>query len=155
MAIEQRYRVLAVDDDDHGLATIAAVLSADVDVVTAPSAERALMLIEREPFHVVCSDFKMGGMNGVELLQRVSALPYAVGCLLLTGTDEYFRNDEGSPYFVLVKPFNPERLIALVLQLARNADMKRGKSAPPPSSGVAAAPGSGRAPLSSPRRGVR
>lgn len=132
---DRRYRVLVVDDDESVLASTAAVLSMDVDVVTAASAEQALRLLRAETFDVVCTDFKMSGMDGVELLQRVSELPYAVGCLLITGNDGYFRAESQSQHYVLLKPYEPERLIRLVLQLARIARMKRSmSSSPEPSS---------------------
>src|SRR5262249_23459977 len=113
-APEKRYPVLVVDDDQSVLETMAAVLADDFDVVTATSAERALRYVDAERFHVVCADFKLPGMNGAELLRRVASLPYAVGTLLVTGADEYFRSEEGSHHYVLLKPFNHERLIGMV-----------------------------------------
>ena len=125
MASARKYRVLVVDDDKRGIDTIAGVLWGDVDVVTATSGDRALMCLAVDQFHVVCTDFKMPGMNGLELLQEVSRLPYPVGCVLITAADEEFPSEEGSPFNVLIKPFNPERLIGLVLELARTAELKR------------------------------
>jgi DNA-binding NtrC family response regulator len=122
---QNRYRVLLVEDDLGVLESTAAILSDDANIVAVTSAEGALRVLASERFDVVCTDYKMAGMNGVELLQRVSELPYAVGCLLITGNDEYLRSDSGSPYYVLVKPYEPDKLIRLVAQLARIARMKR------------------------------
>lgn len=122
---EKRYRVLLVDDDPRVLDTLQAVLGDDADVVTCTSAERALSLLESGSFHVVSTDFKMPQMNGVELLQKVAALPFPVGCLLVTGADEYIRTRGPSPYYVLLKPVDPTRLISMVMQLARITEMKR------------------------------
>lgn len=122
---QNRHRVLLVEDDPIVLESTAAVLSDDADVVTVGSAEGALRALAGERFDVVCTDYKMPGMNGVELLRRVSELPYSVGCLLITGNDEYLRSESGSPYYVLVKPYEPEKLIRLVEQLARIARMRR------------------------------
>src|SRR4051812_39279045 len=101
-----KYRVLVVDDDPRCLEALAAVLSLEVDVIAAASAERALAWVELQRFHVVCSDFKMPGMNGLELLTRIAALPDAPGCLLFTGSDDYCPTQDQSSNFVLRKPVN-------------------------------------------------
>ncbi|WP_437677832.1 response regulator [Sorangium sp. So ce131] len=121
----QRYRVLVVDDDDRALDSITAVLSPDVDVVTCSSAEHALRLLEARRFHLVCSDFMMPGMKGDELLRRVASMSLYTSCLLVTGADEYIRSKDQTHNHVILKPFDPARLIGIVLQLARLAEMKR------------------------------
>lgn len=130
LAPKARYRVLVVDDDPLGLETIEAALSADVDVVTAASPQAALAVAGSE-LHVVCADYQMPGMNGLELLRRASEQFPHLGCVLITGSNEYLRGHHGEGHFyVLVKPVDPERLIRIVTQLARVADMKKASSAP-------------------------
>ena len=129
MATEQadeapRFKVLVVDDEKNVLESIAGVLSDDVDVVCCASGGQALKLFDGGQFHVVCADFQMPGMNGIQLLQEVSKRSPSTGCLLLTGADGYLKRPGHSQYYVLLKPFDPERLITLVLQLARIAGMK-------------------------------
>jgi DNA-binding NtrC family response regulator len=123
----KRFRVLVVDDDEATRRSVEGVLGADVDVVTSPSASHALKVLG-EPsgrFHVVCSDYTMPGMNGVELLRKVAALDPLTSLLLFTGNDEYFRAERNADFYVVAKPFDPVRLIAIVLQLARICDLKR------------------------------
>ena len=120
-----RFRVLVVDDDPAVVESMQAVLWDDVDVTTAHSGGRAMELIETSNFHVVCSDYLMPGMNGAELLRRASALPQPVGCLMITGADEYFQAKTGSRYYVLLKPVDPERLLNMVMHLGRMIEMKR------------------------------
>ncbi len=67
----------------------------------------------------------MPGMKGDELLRRVANMPVYTSCLLITGAEEYTRSKEAVYHHVLLKPFNPARLTALVLQLARLTEMKR------------------------------
>lgn len=121
----RKYCVLVVDDDERALRSISAVLSGDVDVVECTSAEQALVLLEAREFHLVCSDVVMPGMKGDELLRRVANMPVYTSCLLITGAEEYTRSKEAVYHHVLLKPFNPARLTALVLQLARLTEMKR------------------------------
>jgi DNA-binding NtrC family response regulator len=123
-------RVLVVDDEERVLQTVEAVLSEHVEVVTTSSISEALALNERSTFHVICADYRMPMMNGLELLQKLSARSPYVSCLLLTGAEEYFAKADKSGYYVLMKPFSPERLIAIILQLGRVAQMKRTVTTP-------------------------
>jgi CheY-like chemotaxis protein len=119
-----RFDVLVVDDDAAALTSIAAVLGDDVNVVACSTPQGALDLLRTRSFHVICSDYRMPGMDGYELLRRVSELPEYVSCLLLTGSPEY-SSQESAKYYTLLKPFDPQRLIGIVLQLGRVAEMKR------------------------------
>ena len=123
-----RYRVLLVDDDELLLRSMAANLESEFDIVTCNSADRALTLITGGDFHVVCTDYSMPGMTGLELLERVANLSHPVGCLLVTGASAFLNREHGGPsnHYVLVKPIAQERLSTLILQLARTAEMKRG-----------------------------
>lgn len=120
-----RYQVLVVDDDPAAVDGMVAVLSDDVEVTTALSSARALDLLERWSFHVICSDYLMPDMDGAELLRRATSLFAPIGCLMITGAEEYFRNKMEIRYFVLLKPVDPRRLVSMVLHLARLTEMKR------------------------------
>jgi DNA-binding NtrC family response regulator len=122
---EKTYSVLIVDDDPNVLTSVASLLSDEVDVATAGSAERALELMKDRSFHVVISDFAMPGMDGNTLLARIAKLPEYVSCLLITGSDRYQPLVGGARHYVLFKPFDPERLLSMVMELGRVAEMKR------------------------------
>lgn len=125
MGAEQQFEVLAVDDDRSLVALVHATLSDDFEVTTTTSPVEALRLIDTRDFHVVCADYRMPTVNGLEILQRAALRPMFTSCLLITGADEYFHTEEKGGHYVLLKPFSPDRLLALVQQLARVAQMKR------------------------------
>jgi len=120
-----RYKVLLVDDDIAVLRSLAAALEFDVDVETCESGERALGLLKGGSYHVVCSDYSMPGMTGVELLRLVAQLPEPTGCLLVTGSSSFIGRNGVGDHYVLMKPVEPNRLSSLVQQLAFTAEMKR------------------------------
>jgi DNA-binding NtrC family response regulator len=124
-ASDARYRVLLVDDDATVLRSLAAALEFDLDVVTCNSADRALELLAQGEFHVVCSDYSMPGMNGLELFERVAKLKDPVACLLLTGSSSFIGRHGSVNEYVLTKPVDPSRLSGLLVQLAHTAQLKR------------------------------
>jgi DNA-binding NtrC family response regulator len=125
----RRYRVLAVDDNFAALKSLEAVLETEVEVVSTQSPLHALQLLPKQRFHIVCSDYDMWEMNGAELLRQVLLVSPHVGRLLVTGGQEYLRAGHSTDYHVILKPFDPERLLNLVLQLGRIAEMKLGRLA--------------------------
>ena len=68
-------RILLIDDE-AALAEIVKLnleLSGDYAVTVSPSGEAGLGEIEGQLFDLVITDFKLPGMNGVELLERLKA----------------------------------------------------------------------------------
>ncbi len=78
--------LLVVDDDEHVRRALRRVLRRTrCRVLDAPDAEGALAILEREPVHVVVSDYRMPGMSGVEFLRVVKERWPRIQRVLLTG----------------------------------------------------------------------
>ena len=84
-ADDGRPRVLFVDDDERILNGLLALFRQEYQVLTAPSGEAALEIVNRGGVHVVVSDQRMPGMTGVELLRKVRDVAPDTLRLLLTG----------------------------------------------------------------------
>ena len=120
--------VLVVDDDEAVVLTLAALLEdAGFTVLTATSGPAAERLLARQAVDVVCADHGMPGTTGSELLAGIASRSPHIGRILVTGQREYFDECEPSAgrYGVLLKPYDPARLIRMVAQQARMAQMKR------------------------------
>lgn len=118
-----RDRVLLVDDDRNLLDSLRRVLGDDYDLFTAESGEEGLgVLAVCGPFTVIVADFKMPGMDGIELLARVArAHPDTVRILLTGHADLQTAIDaanKGAVYRFLTKPCPPE-LLRLSINAAR------------------------------------
>ena len=78
--------LLIVDDDEHVRRALRRVLRrARCRVLDAPEAQTALDILNREPVHVVVSDYRMPGMSGVEFLRAVKERWPRIQRVLLTG----------------------------------------------------------------------
>lgn len=83
------YRILVVDDEPAVLKALAAALERTRDlpceVSQAASAEEALDLLDDGSFDLVLADYRMGEMNGAELLARVREQSPGTRRALITG----------------------------------------------------------------------
>jgi len=78
-------RVLVVDDDEGVRYTLRGVLEdAGLSVLEASSGREALGLLESQTVHLVLTDLRMPGMDGLEVLARVRETPGAPRVILIT-----------------------------------------------------------------------
>jgi DNA-binding NtrC family response regulator len=118
-----RFSVLVVDDDPAVLSSVEAILSFDFDVVSCSSPLDALRQFDARRFHVVCADYVMPTMDGRTLLSEIVRRSDTVCCLLMTARVDLESSDRD--FQVVFKPFDSERFVRTVGQLARIAEMKR------------------------------
>jgi DNA-binding response OmpR family regulator len=129
------FRVLLVDDDIRLLESMAAVLADQFIVRCSSSALQALGMIDREPFHVVCADWQMPGMDGVEFFQELAQKTLAIKPCFILVTAHASELLDRVPYEdrkmlgMLRKPFSPDQLIERVKQFAGVAQLKRSSAA--------------------------
>ena len=117
------FKMLVVDDELDFLETIVNRLKKrDINAVGVPSGEKALELINKEPFDVVILDIKLsGGMDGIETLREIKKIQPTAEVILLTGHAEVKTAIEGKKlgaYDYLLKPIKLEELMAKVFQIS-------------------------------------
>lgn len=85
-----KHRILLIDDDSGVLATFAAILRLEHEVVTASSAEEGLESLDMErPFSLALVDYQLPGMDGIECLRRVrESMPNTVR-VAMTGLSDF------------------------------------------------------------------
>jgi DNA-binding NtrC family response regulator len=121
-------RVLLVDDDDAVRETCAALLDRKWDVVSVPSADAALKQLAVATFDVLCTDYKMPGMNGLELISHAAKLPTPPEPVLITAYAEYAQRDKKAAsvsFTLLMKPYTSQDLRDAVTRAADNARIRR------------------------------
>jgi DNA-binding NtrC family response regulator len=130
--MNEKLTVLLVDDERPVLITAAAVLSEHFRVLTAQDAVAALKLMERNTMDVVCTDFNMPGKHGLQLLREATVLQPHLSGVLVTGHAEYLEKrdkyEAQGLYYLLIKPYEPQRLVEIVQRAAESARLKRAMS---------------------------
>jgi len=78
-------RILVVDDEEGIRSFVAESLeSEDHEVVQAGDGEQAARMLDRRSFHVMITDLKMPGMNGMDLLRKARAEQPEMEVIVLT-----------------------------------------------------------------------
>jgi len=116
-------RILAVDDSAAMRQMVGITLTgAGHEVQQAADGREALAIAERQSFDLVITDVNMPVMDGLTLVRHLRNLPSYRGVPLLVLTTEATTEKklEGKAAGAtgwLVKPFNPDRLLATVAKV--------------------------------------
>src|SRR5215831_11285726 len=116
-------RILAVDDSAAMRQMVGITLTgAGHEVEQACDGREALEIAERRRFDLVITDVNMPNMDGITLVRELRTLaPYKfVPLLVLTTEATAERKQQGKAAGAtgwLVKPFNPERLLATIAKV--------------------------------------
>ncbi|MDP2872032.1 MAG: response regulator [Bacillota bacterium] len=110
--------LVAIDDDEsiRWLFTELFTLSG-IRHCVAPSGAEGLRLVAQHRPRLVIADVKLGGMNGLEVAERISRISPSTRVILITGYGERVRsrlNEAPGIMLVLEKPFDINHLLDLV-----------------------------------------
>jgi len=128
------WTLLAVDDEPNILAALRRLFRpTGWRVLTAGHAEEALALLASEPIDAVLSDMRMPGMDGVQLLERVSQGWPRIARLLLTGQADLRSTiaaiNRGRLHRYITKPWNDDELLLTLRQVAQTQQLEADKQA--------------------------
>jgi DNA-binding NtrC family response regulator len=111
-------RILVVDDEDILRDAICEALQRNGhDVVGSPDGDEALERISTETFHVVITDLKMPGKDGMEVLEETRRLLPETPVILITAHGTIQNAVEAmkkGAFDYIIKPFNLDELEILV-----------------------------------------
>ena len=83
------YKILIIDDEEAILKVLSISLKSDnYSVVTALNGEEGLDLFVKETPHIVLTDLKMPGMDGIEVLKRIKEINPNAEVIIITGHGE-------------------------------------------------------------------
>lgn len=119
MTQDEQPTLLVVDDKKNMLRLATKLLSDICRVRTASSGEQALELIASEPVHVVLSDLKMTGMDGLDVLRATRRLRPDAAFILMTAFATVGTAVEAlklGAFDYITKPADPEEIKDVVLR---------------------------------------
>jgi two-component system response regulator YesN len=126
------FKLLVVDDEPWSRQVVRALgawETLDLEIVgEAEDGAAALRLIEELQPHIVLTDMRMPGIDGVELLKRFSESYPAIRLIVMSGYQdiEYLRQSIRSRAIeYLLKPIDPEELNAALAQCVRELEQAR------------------------------
>jgi DNA-binding response OmpR family regulator len=118
MASEEPKEILVVDDSPQISKALSDLLTASGYAVrTAPSAERALQILESARFDLILTDLKMTGMTGIDLAEQVLQKTPGLPIIILTGfgdMDSVIHALRLGVADYLKKPFSIDEVLSVV-----------------------------------------
>jgi two-component system, NtrC family, C4-dicarboxylate transport response regulator DctD len=110
-------KVLLVEDDAYNLTALTIYLKLmGLEVEQARNGFEALQKLDENSFHVVVSDIRMPGLDGVDLVKRIRPKLQRIPIVLISG--DPMASTEAIPHSevlrVLTKPFMPGELLETI-----------------------------------------
>ncbi len=122
-----RRTLLIVDDDKNTREGLKRALLPSYEVLLAESAERALPLLDEKEIDIVLCDIRMSGMDGLALLQRITARSHPPIVIMLTAygnVETAVDAMKRGAYDFLMKPVNLDHLDMLLKRALRSGEVE-------------------------------
>lgn len=117
--------LLIVEDDVTLAATVAAVLEGEGYVVElCHDGEEGVKVASSQPFDVVVTDFRLPGLGGMELLERLHKLKPRMPVIMMTSfgnSDTVIGAAKRGAFDYLLKPFDMEELVTVVAKAVKSS----------------------------------
>jgi response regulator RpfG family c-di-GMP phosphodiesterase len=127
--MNEKPRVLAVDDERRGVELVARTLRKLADVSVATCGDDAWALFQEAEYDLVISDQRMPGMSGVELLSRIADREPFTGRILLTGYADIEATidaiNKGRIHFYIHKPCSADQLRMITASVIERVHLER------------------------------
>src|SRR6184192_1232426 len=123
--------ILIVDDEKHTRDGLRRLLEDDNDVYVAEDIGGAISVLERETVDLLLTDLRLGGEDGMQLIERALKTPHPPVCIMMTAygsVDTAVEAMKRGAYDFVTKPLNldkVEMLIARALQSRRTEQENR------------------------------
>ncbi|HEY2800545.1 MAG TPA: response regulator, partial [Chthoniobacterales bacterium] len=109
--------VLIVDDEKHTRDGLRTLLGDNYDTYVAADITGALDVLEREQIDVLLTDLRLGGEDGMQLIERALKLPHPPVCIMMTAygsVDTAVEAMKRGAYDFVTKPLNLDKVEMLI-----------------------------------------
>lgn len=126
--VDNKYKILLVDDEEDNLALLYRTLRQNFDIIQTTSPIEALKLLNQNRIDIIMSDHKMKEMDGIEFLKKTYELyPQCVRLLVTAYSDSKILIDginSAKVYRYIKKPWDPAELLVIVKAAAEYLQLK-------------------------------
>lgn len=125
---EMHATLLIVDDEKNTREGLRASLEDAFEVYVASDIGGAMSVLERESVDVVLTDLRLGGEDGMQLIDRVLSLPHPPVVVMMTAygsLDAAVEAMRRGAYDFVTKPVNIDRLEMLLLRALRSKKVEK------------------------------
>ena len=120
--------ILIVDDEKHTRDGLRRLLEDEYDTYVAEDIRGAMDVLEREPIDVLITDLRLGGDDGMVLIERALKLPHPPICIMMTayGTvDTAVEAMKRGAYDFVTKPLNLDKVEMLIARALASRKMEQ------------------------------
>jgi len=117
--------ILIVDDEKHTRDGLRRLLEEEYDVYVAEDIGGAISVLERETIDVILTDLRLGGEDGMQLIDRALKLPQPPICIMMTAygsVDTAVEAMKRGAYDFVTKPLNLDKVEILIARSAITAN---------------------------------
>jgi two-component system response regulator AtoC len=120
--------ILIVDDEKHTREGLRASLEDNFEVYIAADIGGALSVLERETVDLVLTDLRLGGEDGMTLVEKALALPHPPIVIMMTAygsVDAAVEAMKRGAYDFVTKPLNIDRVELLIQRALRSRKVEK------------------------------
>src|SRR5215510_15379831 len=118
--------VLIVDDEKHTRDGLRRLLEDEYDVYVAEDIGGAISVLERETVDVLLTDLRLGGEDGMQLIERALKMPHPPVCIMMTAygsVDTAVEAMKRGAYDFVTKPLNLDKVEILIARALRDRNL--------------------------------
>ncbi len=120
--------ILIVDDEKHTRDGLRRLLEDDYDTYVAEDIRGAMDVLEREPIDVLLTDLRLGGDDGMLLIERALKLPHPPISIMMTAygsVDTAVEAMKRGAYDFVTKPLNLDKVEMLIARAVASRKMEQ------------------------------
>src|SRR5437762_7022806 len=120
--------ILIVDDEKHTRDGLRRLLEGEYDVYVAADITGAMNVLEREQIEVLLTDLRLGGDDGMKLIDRALKMPRAPICIMMTAygsVDVAVEAMKRGAYDFVTKPLNLDKVEMLIARAVQGRKLEQ------------------------------
>ncbi len=120
--------ILIVDDEKHTRDGLRRLLEDEYDTYVAEDIRGAMDVLEREQIDLVITDLRLGGDDGMVLIERALKLPHPPICIMMTAygsVDTAVEAMKRGAYDFVTKPLNLDKVEMLIARALASRRMEQ------------------------------